>query len=233
MKRALAACLVAFVALTPTVVAEEAAGNRPERLEWSRDLGFGLFVHWSLDSQVTSVISHSMVGASDAYLERYATELFNAWGIGSERRNYGMLLLVSKGDRKARIELGADWGHRYDSDAKKVMDTLIIPMFKRGQFPGGILAGARTEIDLTDVLRRRLQLIGSVLRARSRAEKARLIADFLAFARDRLDDGRLRPVIHKVYPFADIAQAYAQMEEGGVFGKLVLSSQMTGLVQSI
>jgi alpha-L-fucosidase len=75
MTRALAACLVVLVALTPAVVAEEAAGNRPERLEWFRDLGFGLFIHWSLDSQVTSVISHSMVGASDDYLERYVTEL--------------------------------------------------------------------------------------------------------------------------------------------------------------
>ena len=75
MKRALATCLVAFAALTPVVAAEEAAGNRPERLEWFRDLGFGLFIHWSLDSQVTSVISHSMVGASDAYLERYVAEL--------------------------------------------------------------------------------------------------------------------------------------------------------------
>ena len=75
MKQALAGCLVACVALTSTVVAEEAVGNRPERLEWFRDLGFGLFIHWSLDSQVTSVISHSMVGASEDYLERYATEL--------------------------------------------------------------------------------------------------------------------------------------------------------------
>ncbi len=75
MKRALAACLVTSVAFTPAVVSGEGAGNRPERLEWFRDLGFGLFIHWSLDSQVTSVISHSMVGASDHYLQRYATEL--------------------------------------------------------------------------------------------------------------------------------------------------------------
>jgi len=75
MTRALAACLAVLVALTPAVAAEEAAGNRLERLEWFRDLGFGLFIHWSLDSQVTSVISHSMVGASDDYLERYVTEL--------------------------------------------------------------------------------------------------------------------------------------------------------------
>jgi len=51
------------------------AENKPERLEWFRDLGFGLFIHWSLDSQVGSVISHSMVGASEDYLDRYVEEL--------------------------------------------------------------------------------------------------------------------------------------------------------------
>ncbi len=69
---ALASCLCPASATTDAV---EPAGNRPERLEWFRDLGFGLFIHWSLDSQVTSVISHSMVGASEEYLERYVTEL--------------------------------------------------------------------------------------------------------------------------------------------------------------
>lgn len=50
-------------------------GNDPERLEWFRDRGLGLFVHWSVDSQLGSVISHSMVGASDAYQDRYIEEL--------------------------------------------------------------------------------------------------------------------------------------------------------------
>ena len=51
------------------------AGNRPDRLEWFRDQGFGMFIHWSLDSQLGSVISHSMVGASDDYLNRFVNDL--------------------------------------------------------------------------------------------------------------------------------------------------------------
>jgi len=51
------------------------SGNRLERLEWFRDLGLGLFIHWSLDSQTGSVISHSMVGASDDYIDRFVNEL--------------------------------------------------------------------------------------------------------------------------------------------------------------
>lgn len=49
--------------------------NRVDRLEWFRDQGFGLFIHWSLDSQLGSVISHSMVGADEAYLQRFVEEL--------------------------------------------------------------------------------------------------------------------------------------------------------------
>ncbi len=86
-----------------------------------------------------------------------------------------------------------------------------------------LLAGAAAEIDLADVLRRRLHIVGSVLRARSREEKGRLVADFSAFASERLADGRLQPVVHQIQPFEKIADAYAQMEQGGVFGKLVLS----------
>jgi alpha-L-fucosidase len=50
-------------------------GNNPDRLAWFRELGFGLFIHWSLDAQLGLVISHSMVGADKAYLERFVNEL--------------------------------------------------------------------------------------------------------------------------------------------------------------
>jgi len=49
--------------------------NKPERLEWFRDLGFGLFIHWSVDSQTGVVISHSLVGADDAYMNRFFGDL--------------------------------------------------------------------------------------------------------------------------------------------------------------
>src|SRR5215471_6672175 len=49
--------------------------NKPERLEWFRDLGFGLFIHWSVDSQTGVVISHSLVGADEAYIDRFFNEL--------------------------------------------------------------------------------------------------------------------------------------------------------------
>lgn len=87
----------------------------------------------------------------------------------------------------------------------------------------GLLAGRKTDVDLGPVLSRRLKIVGSVLRPRSRAEKALLVSDFNAFALPRLKDGRLRPIVDRVVPFEKAADAYRALERGGVFGKVVLS----------
>ncbi|RIK42256.1 MAG: alpha-L-fucosidase [Chloroflexi bacterium] len=61
-------------ALEKEVKVQDAApvsGNQPARREWFMDQALGLFIHWSLDSQLGSVISHSMVGASKDYLDRF------------------------------------------------------------------------------------------------------------------------------------------------------------------
>lgn len=87
----------------------------------------------------------------------------------------------------------------------------------------GLLAGQRAEVSLGPVLSRRLRIVGSVLRPRSRAEKALLVSDFNAFALPRLKDGRLRPIVDRVVPFEKAADAYRALERGGVFGKVVLS----------
>jgi uncharacterized protein len=92
---------------------------------------------------VVTISSLSHHEASSHTIESYATALFDEWGIGFPERNYGILLLVSKGDRKARIELGADWGREYDRAARDIMYTLIIKQFKRGDFSLGILDGVR------------------------------------------------------------------------------------------
>jgi alpha-L-fucosidase len=49
--------------------------NKPERIEWFRDIGFGLFIHWSVDSQTGVVISHSLAGADESYTNRFYNEL--------------------------------------------------------------------------------------------------------------------------------------------------------------
>lgn len=79
--------------------------------------------------------------ANDYTIDSYAAALFNYWGIGSQKHNYGILILVLKNDRKARIELGNAWGHEYDVDSKMILDRLMIPYFKKGDFAQGVLTG--------------------------------------------------------------------------------------------
>jgi putative PIG3 family NAD(P)H quinone oxidoreductase len=87
----------------------------------------------------------------------------------------------------------------------------------------GFLGGARAnDVDLLAILGKRAVVTGSLLRARTAAEKA-AIADQL---RDQvwpaLAAGRCLPIIDKVYPLADAAQAHARMEGGDHIGKIVL-----------
>ncbi len=67
------------VGITNCILISVAAGadlqNRPARLEWLQDNGFGLFVHWSVDGQLGGIISHRLVGASEAYTKAYFDEL--------------------------------------------------------------------------------------------------------------------------------------------------------------
>ena len=86
----------------------------------------------------------------------------------------------------------------------------------------GLLAGRAAEVDLGLILRDRLRVIGSVLRARSREEKADLVRAFSAFGLPRLADGRLKPFIDRKMPFERIADAYRTLQEGSVLGKIVL-----------
>jgi uncharacterized protein len=92
---------------------------------------------------VVTIRSLAAQDAAGQSIEGYARALFDEWGIGSEERNHGMLLVVSSGDRRARIELGADWAGQHDTAARSVMNDLIVPAFKRGDFSTGIVDGVR------------------------------------------------------------------------------------------
>jgi tumor protein p53-inducible protein 3 len=86
----------------------------------------------------------------------------------------------------------------------------------------GLMKGARTEIDLTAILRRHLKVIGSTLRTRSEKEKAQIIAALHARFGAALETGRLRPPIYKVVPMSTVAEAHRMMAASEHFGKIVL-----------
>jgi uncharacterized protein len=79
-------------------------------------------------------------------IETFARLLFDQWqvgiaNVGKRNWNTGILVLVSVGDRKSRIELGAGWGREKDHTCQQIMDERMIPRFKQRDFNSGILAG--------------------------------------------------------------------------------------------
>lgn len=86
----------------------------------------------------------------------------------------------------------------------------------------GSLAGATGEFPLGLVLRKRLQLRGTVLRSRSVAEKIEATARFESEVVPLLATGKVRPVTDSVFPLEQIADAHRRMESNESVGKIVL-----------
>jgi len=84
------------------------------------------------------------------------------------------------------------------------------------------LGGSRGELDMGRVLGRRLRLIGSTLRGRPAAEKIAITRQFEEAVWPKLADGRLRPVIDRVFPIAEAGAAHAYVLENRNIGKVIL-----------
>ncbi len=83
-------------------------------------------------------------------IEDYSIKVAEAWKLGQTRKDNGILLLVSKNDRKMRIEVGRGLeGRLTDLMAGRIIDLVIKPRFKRDDFDGGFNAGVVSLIDAT------------------------------------------------------------------------------------
>lgn len=86
----------------------------------------------------------------------------------------------------------------------------------------GLIGGARSEINLAALLMKRQSVIGSTLRSRSNADKAALVRAFRARFGEALDRGQIRPVIDRVLPLEQAADAHRIVQASEHFGKVVL-----------
>ncbi|WP_336817064.1 NAD(P)H-quinone oxidoreductase [Burkholderia gladioli] len=85
-----------------------------------------------------------------------------------------------------------------------------------------LLGGAKAEVSLGEILRRRLTITGSTLRPRPVEFKARIAAQLKETVWPLIEAGTVRPVIHCVLPASEAAQAHALMESSEHVGKIVL-----------
>ena len=85
----------------------------------------------------------------------------------------------------------------------------------------GLQGGARAEIDLTRLMRKRLTITGSTLRARPAEEKGRIIEAFVRRFGPDLLTGAIRPILDRVLPLEEVAEAHRLLAAGKIFGQLV------------
>lgn len=84
-------------------------------------------------------------------IEQYALRVVEQWKLGRKKVDDGALLLIAKNDRKLRIEVGYGLeGALNDATSKRIIDEIITPKFRSGDFAGGISDGADRILKVID-----------------------------------------------------------------------------------
>jgi putative PIG3 family NAD(P)H quinone oxidoreductase len=86
----------------------------------------------------------------------------------------------------------------------------------------GTLAGGMPTVPLLGLMQKRAEMHGTVLRPRSIADKAAATDAFVSEVVPMLADGRVRPIVDRVFPITEVNDAYALVESDATFGKVVL-----------
>ena len=91
------------------------------------------------DSTSTQICVVTVNNIGDYSIEDYAVRLGRSWGIGQKDKNNGILILISKDDRKVDIEIGYGLeAYVTDYDSKDIIDNIIVPAFKQSNYYEGI-----------------------------------------------------------------------------------------------
>lgn len=96
----------------------------------------------------TQVVILTIPSLDGEPIEDYSIRVAEAWKIGQKGRDNGIILLVAAREKRIRIEVGRGLeGKLTDLTAGRIIDLVIKPRFKRGDFNGGFVAGAAALID--------------------------------------------------------------------------------------
>ena len=132
----------------------------------------------------------------------------------------------SRGDWAAEVEaaIGADRVHAVlDLVGGNYLDGNLRVLGSRGRIVVvGLTAGAMAQLNMGVLLRKRLTIVGTVLRARPLEEKIALARDFAVRVVPLFEAGRIKPVVDRIFSFAEVRAAHQLMESNETFGKIVL-----------
>ena len=107
--------------------------------------------------------------------------------------------------------------------AKYLARNLDVLAVNGRQVTIGLQGGARAELDLGLLLRKRAAVIATSLRARPAAEKATIVAAVREHVWPLVEDGAVRPVIHATLPLHEAAAAHELLESSAHVGKVLLT----------
>jgi len=145
-----------------------------------------------------------------------AVESLGAVGVNYRTGDFAAVVGERTGGAGANVILdfvGADYWER--NFAALAMEGRIVVI--------STLSGGNVPMNLAMLMRKRAQVIGTTLRARSLAQKTEITRAFADFALPRFADGRMKAVIDTVYPLADAAEAHRRMAANANTGKLILT----------
>lgn len=131
----------------------------PEQKDQLKKICDKLLTDKATPINIVTIDSMAEYGGAGMRIETFAMLLFNQWQLGvaeidGKAWNTGILLVVSRNDRRARIELGAYWRRDQDALAQQIMNEQIVPRFKEGDYAAGIMAG----VESLDKMARGLEL---------------------------------------------------------------------------
>lgn len=137
--------------------------------------------------------------------------------INYKEENFVQAVKTRTDDQGVDVILDIMGGSYFNDNVKALaMDGRLVML--------GFLGGGQVkEADLLAILGKRARITGSLMRARTGEEKAAIARDLHEHVWPALNAGRCLPLIDKVYPLKDAAQAHARMEAGDHIGKIVLS----------
>lgn len=88
------------------------------------------------------VVVLTIPGLEGLPIEDFSIQVVEAWRLGREEQDDGVLLLVSRDDRELRLEVGYGLeGDLTDARSRRIISDVMVPRFRDGDFGGGILAG--------------------------------------------------------------------------------------------
>jgi putative PIG3 family NAD(P)H quinone oxidoreductase len=112
-----------------------------------------------------------------------------------------------------------------DTIGAKYLDRNLDVLATNGRIANiGLQGGTRAELDLGKLMARRGAVLSTTLRARPPEEKAAVVASTREHVWPQLESGRVRPVVDRVLPMADAAEAHRVVEASSHVGKVLLST---------